>query len=220
MTPKSDTHHAVKSTAVTVGAIAWLLNIEVFITQFIAQSAASGYNALTDDISLLGVTQCGPLTDPMTQATITACSPLHSVFNAGLVFMGLSVLIGAGLTRKNWPGKTGAVGTWLLAIAALGTIASGLAPMDQNVSMHVLGAMIYFPLSAIAIILIGVSVRKSRPLFALFSWLFGTLAFVAFLAYGNYQATGLPRGLLERIAAYPSTLWVIVAGALLLLRRP
>ena len=207
------------SRAITIGAIAWVLNIEVFITQFIAQSAAPGYDYVNDDISLLGVTRCGPLTDPMTQQVITGCSPLHTVLNAGFVVMGLSVLIGALLTRRNWPGKTGAVGTWLLAVAALGTIASGLAPLNENLPIHILGAMVYFPLSAIAICLIGLSVRKDQAGFALFSYACGAIAFLAFFAYGSYQAIGLPRGILERIAAYPSTVWFIVAGVLLLMRR-
>ena len=219
MQAQSQIHSYDRSFAARFGALAFTANISVFLTQFIAQFGAQGYNPATDDISLLGVTRCGALTDPMTQATIIACSPLHTVFNAGLVFMGVSVLIGALLTRRNWPGKMGAAGVGLLSIAAAGTVLSGLAPINEKVSLHLLGAMIYFPLIGIAIALLGLSVRKTEKMFSHFSLACGVICFIGFFVYGNYLALDLPRGIMERVAAYPSTLWVVACGVFLLARR-
>jgi hypothetical membrane protein len=205
---------------VSAGAICWLLTAEVFLTQFAAQAAAIDYHFLDEDISVLGATSCGLVKDPITGLPQQVCSPLHLILNGGFVVMGLLILSGLILTRSVWQrGRTGYAGFLLLATASIGTMLAGLFPFDRNLAMHVLGSLLFFFLAPLAMVLLGVSILKRAPGLTVFSWLIGAVTLAAFCAYPHYAAIGLPRGVMERIAAYPSSLWFIIAGIYILTGR-
>ncbi|HEX5263369.1 MAG TPA: DUF998 domain-containing protein [Phenylobacterium sp.] len=201
---------------IAAGAVCWLLTAEFFLVQLAAGAAATGYRPLDDDISLLGVTSCAAFADPLSAGLLHLCSPLHGVMNAGFFALGLLTLAGVGLTLPLWRGVAGRLGAGAVAVASLGTVASGAWPVNVNAALHGVGALIYFFFAGIGIALLGVSQHRRAPLLAAASWGVGVGGLVAFFAYPHYAALFMPRGLLERVAGYPSTLWFVGTAVLIL----
>ena len=79
------------STQIRLGAILWLLTVQLFVAQFVAQAAWPAYSPVDMDISALGLTACQGV-DP--NALAMACSPLNLVFNASMVLNGVLVVLG------------------------------------------------------------------------------------------------------------------------------
>ncbi|HEU5430093.1 MAG TPA: DUF998 domain-containing protein, partial [Thermomicrobiales bacterium] len=200
-----------------VGAACWMLAVEFFVVQAIAQSAWPGYSIVDQDISALGITTCGPFVDPTTGQTMNVCSPLHVVMNAGFVLLGLLTIAGAVLTFSAWPrNRRSKFGLALLAAGAVGTILTGLSPANVDSTRHGAGALIYWGFGSVGIMLLGLALWNARRGLAIFSLVCGAIALAAFVLYGAQTYVGLGRGIMERIAGYTPTIWLIVLGGALL----
>jgi uncharacterized protein DUF998 len=200
-----------------VGAACWVLAIEFFVAQAIAQSAWPGCSTVDQDISALGVTACGPYVDPITGRTVNVCSPLHVVMNAGFVLLGVLTAAGVLLTSGAWPrNRRGRVGLGLLVVGGSGTILSGVFPGNVNQTWHGVGALLFWVCGSIGIIVLGLALWNARRELAIFSLVCGAVALAAFVLYGNQTYLGLGRGILQRIAGYAPTIWLIALGVLLL----
>lgn len=203
-----------------VGAISLIATAEYFVAQVIAQLGWPGYSIANLDVSALGVTVCGPFTDPTTHVTIQACSPLHLVMNAGFVLLGLLTIIGIYLTRSYWPKrKLSTVGLSFIALGGFGEVLSGLFPGNVNVPLHATGALLHWIIGGIGILLIGFAVRKIHGRLATFSFACAALSLIGFFLYGSQVYFGLGRGGMERLTAYPLTLWLIVVGVTILMAQ-
>jgi hypothetical membrane protein len=101
------------------GAICWILALEYFAGQAIAQAAwKTPYSLTTNVVSDLGVTTCGQLTI-LGSSRGYICSPLHWVYAASCVLFGLLALAGAILTWPAWPRRR--LATWgLVFLCVLG----------------------------------------------------------------------------------------------------
>lgn len=127
------------------GAICWVLTLEYFIAQAIAQVKWPTYSLSQDDVSALGITTCGPFTDPSTGETIYACSPWHVVMNAGFVLLGVLTILGVFFLRGAWPRRRlTTVGLILVALGGLGEILAGFAPGNVDLVVHSLGALLHW----------------------------------------------------------------------------
>lgn len=123
-----------------VGAICWILTIEYYIAQLIAQSAWPHYNISQYDVSALGTTACGTFIDPSTQESIYACSPWHAVMNAGFIVLGILIILGTFFLRRVWPKRRLTnVALVLIAVGGVGEILAGYAPGNENVVIHATG---------------------------------------------------------------------------------
>lgn len=208
------------STQLRLGALSWVLTIEFFIAQFIAQSAFRDYALALEDISNLGVTTCDT-TNPA--SGVLTCSPLHLVFNAGIFINGVLVILGVWLTRALWPRQTRTrVALSIIALGGgLGCIIVGLFPVNENEIPHVVGAILALLVSCAGIALLGAVMWRVNRGFAAYSVGTALLCIFGFalyaLAIGHQLDIG--RGLAERITAWPQNLWYIVTGALILSRR-
>lgn len=201
------------------GAIFWLLTIEFFLAQFIAQAAWPAYSMALDDISLLGVTSCGSYLNPAPGGTELVCSPLSLVFNAGIVLNGALVVLGIWFTRTLWPqGKLTVAALWLLALGGDGSMLVGIFPLNAVLPLHMLGATLSLGIACFGFFLLGAILRRTHRPFALYTIATGAIALVAFLLYvaGIYP---FGRGTIERVAAWPHTTWYIVTGFLILSGR-
>lgn len=207
-------------TSLQVGAISLILTAEYFLAQLIAQLGWPGYSISQLDVSALGVTVCGPFTDPTTHVTISACSPLHAVMNIGFIALGILTIIGIYLTRSVWPKrKLSTVGRVFIMLGGLGEILAGAFPGNVNIPLHATGALLHWVIGGIGILLIGFALRKGSPRLAAFSFVCAALALIGFFLYGSQEYFGLGRGGMERLTAYPLTVWLIVVGITLLLRK-
>ena len=194
--------------------------VQFFIAQAIVQSGwTTPFSLAQNFISDLGNTACAPY-PPESGGYV--CSPWHSWMNASFIVVGLTIIAGPLLMRSAFrPGPWQVLGIILLAMAGPGVILVGLFPENINGTLHRLGAGSNFVLGNLGIGTVGTGlllVRRWRPLalFSLASGLVG-LAATAMLVSGVTAPGGI--GTVERFAAYPIPLWLMVAGGSILLYR-
>lgn len=201
------------SSSIRLGAIFWLLTAEFFLAQIIAQTALPGFSLATQDISLLGVTACGA----DASASGYACSPLHLVFNAGIFINGMLVVVGLWLTRTMWPqGRLTTAALWLLALGGDGSMLVGLFPLDQNLGLHMFGATLALGIACLGFLVLARVLWPTRRSLALYTLATGSITLLAFLLYVAGVDFGLGKGTLERVAAWPHTIWYMATGMLIL----
>ena len=199
--------------AVWLGAIVWILAVQFFVAQVVVQSAWMTPFSLTQNfISDLGNTTCGFYPK---DSNIYVCSPWHRWMNASFILLGLTILIGAALLRTVFPpAKSRAAGLLLLVLAGAGIIAVGLFPEDTNIAYHRVGAAAHFILGNLAMAALGISwgtARRHRAL-AVYSIVSGVVGLLATALFISEHNLGMGTGGMERLAAYPLPLWLIVAG--------
>jgi hypothetical membrane protein len=200
--------------ATLVGGIFWILTLEFFVGQAIAQLAWKGqYSLISDAISDLGVTVCGTV-DIGGQAGYY-CSPLHNVMNASFILAGGFILLGLYFARAAWPwNRTMRSGFVLLFLAGIGKVLVGLAPANVDFTLHFIGG-IGIILGNVGLILVGLSFRRKEKWAADFSLILGG---IGVLSYLYFLIDAAQRGLGERIADYPVFAWFAVLGVFFILR--
>ncbi|WEK06269.1 MAG: DUF998 domain-containing protein [Candidatus Devosia phytovorans] len=200
---------------IRMGAIFWLLTVEFFIAQFVAQAAFAGFSLTEMDISVLGVSGCA---GENPNALAPYCSPLHLVFNGGIILNGVLILLGIWFTRRLWPrGGLTAAGLWLLAIGGgVGSIMVGFFPYDINRPLHTVGAILALCVAGFGMLALAGAFWRPFRKFAIYTLATGVVTLVGFVLYGLNIHLGIGGGTMERIAAWPHTIWYVVAGALIL----
>lgn len=199
------------------GAIVWVLAIQFFITQIIVQAAWTTPFSLTANyISDLGNTTCGPY--PV-GSSMYVCSPWHAGMNTSFIALGVIILVGAALIHRAFPaGRMRTIGLALLVLAGPGEILVGLFPENVNITPHAIGAAAHFISGNLGIAVLGIAIAATRrqKLLAIFSIIAGSVGLLATALFisGHYLGTGV--GGMERFAAYPLPLWLIVVGVALL----
>jgi hypothetical membrane protein len=85
--------------------------------------------------------------------------------------------------------------------------------------MHIIGAFLAIAIGNVAILVLGgvltlpESMRRSMLIFS-------SLALAALLCFASHRSFGIGRGMMERIAAYPVTIWLIAFGLYISRFRP
>jgi hypothetical membrane protein len=201
-------HHARR-----LGALAWISAIQFFVTQIVVASAwARPFSLSQDYISDLGNTVCGMYP---AGSTHDVCSPWHAAMNGSFMLLGVTMTLGAVLLRGRFKGGwVRSLAIALFTLAGLGVILVGVYPENTNNARHVFGAALNFISGNIALILFGV-LLKPQPRHALLSAcgvVGGTLGLVATGLFVSGHYLGLGLGGMERVAAYPMTVWQVVMG--------
>jgi hypothetical membrane protein len=196
---------------VWLGAIVWILAVQFFVAQIVVQSAWVTPFSLTQNfISDLGNTACGPYPP---DSGMYVCSPWHTWMNASFILLGLIILVGAALVRKAFPpGRFRAAGLMLLALAGAGNLAVGFFPEDVNITYHRLGAAAHFILGNLGMVALGIALGRRRLALAVYSIVSGLLGLLATTLFISEHYLSMGIGGMERLAAYPLPLWLIVAG--------
>lgn len=207
---------------ILLGATCWILLVEYYIAQLVAQSAWPGYRMTQYDVSALGATHCGPFKDPVSHEIVHICSPLHSIMNTGFVLAGVLMILGSFLVRRAWPQCRLSKATLLCIMASgVGEIVSGLAPGNVSIAIHATGAMLHWVFGTAAIVCFGLAIRRNRPGLAFFSGLCVLMVVTSFLLYGNRVYLHLGRGTMQRLMSYPLSIWLITLGVFVFRRaRP
>ncbi len=132
-----------RTLATGVGALALIVRPAYIATEYVVAAATTGgYSFVADSVSKLGEVGCSP----------AYCSPRHEVMNGS--FMVFGVLMAGGallLARPLGPWVTG-----LLVVSGVSSFATGLAPLDQDATLHALAATPLFVAQPVAL-------RPARP---------------------------------------------------------
>lgn len=214
-----------QNTSVLVGGLAWVVGtLQYFISQIVVAGAwPIPYSLHNNFISDLGNTVCGPFAVPH-GLPIEVCSPEHAVMNASFVTAGILTLVGAILLRPFWPqGKLATTGVVLWVVAGLGKIVVGLVPENTDAALHLLGAF-NIPVGSVAILLLSIAIRRASGALAATGVVLAVLGLVGTVlsTAGQFSSAlylGLGVGGSERLAGYPSNLWMLIIGGLALVPR-
>jgi hypothetical membrane protein len=133
--------------AVRLGALALLLRPTYVAAEVVTAAATTGgYSFVSDSVSRLGEVGC----------TAAYCSPRHEVMNGAFMVYGIALAGGALLLARP-------LGPWvtaLLVVSGMSSYATGLAPLDQDATLHALAATPLFVAQPQALLLLG---RRVRP---------------------------------------------------------
>lgn len=200
-----------------VGTVAWILGAHYFAVEALVQRAwvEPPYSLRYNTISDLGATLCGPL--PILNTVV--CSPLHALMNLSFVLTGVLTMLGAFLLRPYFP-RNRAVTLSLLVIgaAALGSIVVGLFPENEHPIPHFVGALTLLVLGNAGLLALGATLyfTSRRKRYAALTIALGGVGLAGFLLLplGFLPFVGI--GFMERVAAYPLTVWIVASGVLFL----
>lgn len=222
-TPTPDTANAARPRPLdprlrrAAGLALLLSGLATFAVEYLAISLVSApYDVARQAVSDLGATTCGPLDsyDP----PLEVCSPAFLAVNATWVITGLLVAVGAWLLRPRAAGRVGVAGALLVVLAALMQAAVGLVPVDGDLELHVLLALVGFLAQAVGLPLLGAAQRRrpgphGRALGTIVLWLgLATVVGAALLTLVTLGLGSLPLGIVERVVIYAFQGWMIVAG--------
>jgi len=182
------------------GACAWLLTLQFFVVETIAQLRYTGpYSRMDDAISDLGASP----------------SPAAQLMNASFVLQAALILAGALLLRPALRGTSGRVAPALLELAAAGVLLVGVFPSDGHAALHATGAILHLLGGGLGLIALAYSLRPRSEAVGTTLALLGLIgtAMTLFFIAGVTQYLG--DGGTERAAAYVVPIGLAVAGAAL-----
>ncbi len=197
----------VNPTRLRWGASAWLLTLQFFVVEALAQSRLAGpYSRVDDVISALGA----------------ADSPARQLMNASFVVQGALILAGTLLLRPALLRGAGQAIPVLLGAAALGVLLVGVFPMDGNGTLHAIGAVLYLVGGGLGLIALAYAVRPRSEALGSALALLGLVGTAATVLFLTGVTSYLGEGGTERAAAYVLPVGLALAGAALarLGRRP
>jgi hypothetical membrane protein len=194
------------------GPIVWLSCIQFFIVQLVAGAAWNNpaYSWRLNAISDLGALNCGEFDDRY------VCSPSHGLMNISFILLGLAMAIGSWLMYQQF--YKSRVGFWMMGISGVGAILVGIFPEDTIFWTHILGQDLAFLFGNIALIVIGLKLGLPRWL-RWYSVTSGAVALVGMVLFLSKHRFFLELGGMERVAAYPQIIWLIVTGLYMLKNR-
>jgi hypothetical membrane protein len=138
--------------------------------------------------------------------------------NASFIVLGAAMTAGSILiSRRFAQSRAATMGFAAMAVSGIGVIIVGIFPENSIPAFHGLGSAIPFTLGNAALLIMAAAPMMPVAL-RLYSFLSGTLAVIALVSYSSRHYLGLGEGGIERIVAYPQTVWLIVIGIFLLIR--
>nr|WP_246065926.1 DUF998 domain-containing protein [Geodermatophilus aquaeductus] len=179
------------------GAVAWLLTLQFFVVETIAQLRSPlPYSRSADVISALG----------------DAVQPAHALMNASFVVQ--AGLIGAGAVAllPVLRGQAARPAVGLLGVAALGVLMVGVFPRLTSPALHTTGAVLYLAGSGLGVMALAYAVRPWSEALGTTLALLGLLATAMTVFYGAGVVGFLGEGGTERAAAYVLPVALALAG--------
>jgi hypothetical membrane protein len=182
------------------GGLAWLLTLQFFVAETIAQLRFGDVYSRADDvISDLGASY----------------SPAAGLMNASFVLQGVLIAAGALLLRPALPRAAGRLAVVLLTIAAVGVVVVGIVPLDADGTVHAVGAVAYLAGSSLGLLALAHALRPRSELVGSVVAVLGLLCTAASIFFFAGTTRFLGEGGTERAAAYALPLALAVAGVAL-----
>lgn len=190
-----------------VGPTFWVVSVQYFITMaVVAMFWPTHYSVFDNTISDLGNTACG------VYSSRYVCSPLHAWMNASFIVLGATMVVGSSLIYQQFKQSLGSkIGFSFMALAGIGAILVGIFAENTVASLHVIGAALPFVVGNLALLILGLSLDLPRWL-RIYTLSSAVISLTAFVLFATQNYLGLGIGGMERLAAHPQTLWLIVFG--------
>jgi hypothetical membrane protein len=200
-----------------LGPLIYLLSIFYFLAQIIVGWVWNPpYSLVHNTISDLGNTGCDQAGYP------NVCSPRWLLMDIAFVVLGLVMLVGSLFIYQEFtfakrakpdPERIAAfVGFSFMAVAGLGSILVGVRPENTTAFLHSTGAGIAIGLGNIGILVLALVLRSLPEGLRTFMRFFSVLSLLAAICFATGHDFGIGQGGMERIAAYPMTVWLIAFG--------
>lgn len=200
---------------IRLGALCLIGTFLFFPAQFLAQWASPEYDILRYDISILGISSCQVHEGATSGQTDPVCSPLYLLFNVGIIVHGFLSIMGIWLTRGIWPkGNATSFALVLLSFGGIGAMMVGAFPLDGDMTLHVVGAVLAIALPGFGFVILARTLRTDFPELM---WWTGFVGVLVLLSGLGHALGGQPfgRGAMERLAVWPQTLWYVGIGVFL-----
>lgn len=218
---RSERAEAAGSTRLTWGAWLWASSLQFFVAQVVvALRWDVPYRIAARYISDLGNTACAAYPPG---STTLVCSPWHAGMNASFGVLGVTMATGAALVTEGYrPGWRRVAGLGLVAIAGVGVLLVGLYPENERIAAHTLGAGLNFVCGNLGMILLGWAglAGAGRRRWDAFAATMGALGLLGTALFVSGNFLGLGQGGMERVAAYPLTIWLTLTGLAMRRRYP
>lgn len=180
------------------GALAWLLTLQFFVAETIAELRFDGpYSRIDDVISDLGA----------------GTSPAAPLMNASFVLQGVLIATGVLLLRPALPERGRGAATALLCAAGAGVLVVGVVPLDADGRVHAAGAVAYFLGSSVGLVALAHALRPRSELIGSVLAVMGVVATAMSVFFLAGITRYLGEGGTERAAAYLLPVGLALAGA-------
>jgi hypothetical membrane protein len=206
------------------GGVLWASSAQFFLAQALAQRAWKGsapYSLRTSWISDLGATTCGSYSGG---GGVLVCSPRHGLLNGSLTLLGAQVVLGTLLLQPVLGAERfGRAAGSLLVLAGAALPFVGAFPEDTGKPWHAVAATVHFAAAGLGMVAAGLAVRARHPRAGTLSFVLGAASLAGTLLTLSGSGAGVGRAAVERLAAWPFTLWTTAAGVFVLAaatRRP
>ena len=187
----------VPSKRIPCGAVAWLLTLQFFVVETIAQlRSVLPYSRSADVISALG----------------DAVQPAHSLMNASFVVQAGLIGGGAVALLPVLRGRAARPAVGLLGVAALGVLLVGVFPRLTSPTLHTTGAVLYLLGGGLGVIALAYAVRPWSEALGTTLALLGLFATAMTVFYGAGVVELLGEGGTERAAAYVLPIALALTG--------
>ena len=199
-----------------LGTALWTLQpLYIVVEVLVGLQASSDYSFARSTVSDLGNTSCRQVRGDL------LCSPWHAGMNTAFWWFGATLAAGALLWgMRHLAGRAGRAAVVLWCVSGLGSIGVGLFPVNEDPTAHGLVALPIFVAQPAALLLMGLSLRSSRPGLARGSFVVAALSAVGAVGFGLVVGSDSGAiGALERLALWPGYVWVSVMAISSILRR-
>ena len=95
----------------------------------------------------------------------------------------------------------------------------GLFPENTISQLHGIGAFLAIGVGNLSLVILALAITQARLGFRVYTFVSGLFSLVAFTLFVSGVYVGLGQGGMERLAAYPQTIWLILFGAYMSLTR-
>ncbi len=193
-----------------LGPLCYAVGVQYFLVQLVvALRWSPAYSISRNTISDLGNTACGAWHGRY------VCSPLHDLMNWSFIVLGVTMMVGSVFIFRDFAkGRAAATGLTAMAISGLGVVMVGLFPENSVPALHGLRAAIPFVLGNGALLVLAFALEMPMPM-RVYAFLSGTVAILGLAAYASGHYLGLGEGGMERVVAYPQTIFLVVIGCYL-----
>ncbi len=198
------------------GGVLWASSAQFFLAQALVQGGWKGsapYSLRTSWISDLGATTCGSYSGG---GGVLVCSPRHAWLNGGLTLLGAQVVLGTLLLQPVLgDDRYGRAAGSLLVLAGAALPFVGAFPEDTGKPWHAVAATVHFAAAGLGTVASGLAVRARHPRAGALAFVLGGASLAGTVLTLAGSGAGVGRAAVERLAAWPFTLWTTAAGVLI-----